>query len=224
MKKEIMTILAAGALVATCMETSQAAAISWTDWTDKTTSSVSGSLNVLGTDVDVVFSGSYSFAQTTSGGTNYWNPSAPYVSAAVDNAPPASDIIAFAAGGTKTITFSQAVVDPVLALVSWNGNTVDFGVPITILSYGSGYWGSGAPIKNDAGTGFYGSGEVHGVIQLIGAYSSITFTDTSENWHGLTVGVTGLPSSTVPEPSTLLLFGAGLIGLAGSRRGKNKGK
>lgn len=224
MKKEILTLLAAGALVATGMGTAQAATVAWTDWTGVSTaaSGVFGTLDVSGTMVDVAFSGAYSFAQT-SGGTNYWNPATPYLSTTVDNAPPASDIIAFAAGGQKTITFSQAVQNPLIALVSWNGNTVDFGVPITFLSYGQGYWGNGTPILNPAGTGFFGSGEVHGVIQLTGSYTSITFTDTSENWHGLTVGVTGLPSNAVPEPSTLLLFGAGLAGLVGvSRRGRNR--
>jgi hypothetical protein len=224
MKKEILTLLAAGTLLATAMDTAQAAPVAWTDWTGASTaaSQVMGTLDVFGTPVDVTFSGAYSFAQT-SGGTNYWNPSAPYLSATVDNAPPASDIIAFGAGGQKTITFSQAVQNPLIALVSWNGNTVDFGVPITILSYGQGYWGNGTPILNPAGTGFYGSGEVHGVIQLPGTYTSITFTDTSEYWHGLTVGVTGLPSNAVPEPGTLLLFGTGLAALVGvSRRERNR--
>jgi hypothetical protein len=122
-------------------------------------------------------------------------------------------------GGSKTITFSQVIQDPILALVSWNGNTVDFGVPIEILSYGTGYWGSGTPILNASGTGFYGSGEVHGVIRLPGNYSSIAFTDTSEYWHGFTVGVTSLPDS-VPEPASMLLMGTGLAGLIGACRKK----
>jgi hypothetical protein len=192
----------------------------WTDWTNVTVSApgVQGTLNIGSSTVGVTFSGAYSFAQT-SGGTNYWSPSAPYISAAVDNAPPASDIIGLNAGGTATITFSESVQDPLLGLVSWNTNIVDFGVPIQILSFGAGYWGNGTPI-NLTGTGFTGSGEVHGVIRLPGSYTSITFTHTSENWHGFTVGVAGLPGppSGVPEPATLLLFGAGLVGLAGLRR------
>lgn len=218
MKKKLLTGLALGVLMATCIESAQASTISWTDWTSSSVanSNVLGTLIVDGSPVDVTFSGPYSFAQT-SGGTNYWNPSAPYISTAVDNAPPASDIIALGAGGSKTITFSQEIQDPILALVSWNSNTVDFGVPIEILSYGTGYWGSGTPILNASGTGFYGNGEVHGAIRLTGDYSSITFTDTSEHWHGFTVGVTGL-SASVPEPATMLLMGTGLVGLIGARR------
>ena len=215
-KKMVAGLMSIGLALASGVSVAQASVISWADWTATAPSKVFGTLNVNGTSVDITFSGPYYFAQTN-GGTNYWNPSAPYVSSAVDNAPPASDIIALSAGGSKTISFSQVVQDPVIALVSWNGNTVDFGVPIEILSYGHGYWGNGTPILNASGTGFYGSGEVHGVIRLPGAYSSITFTDTSEYWHGFTVGVSSLHSSPVPEPATVFIWGAGLVGLVTAR-------
>src|SRR3546814_17527729 len=76
----------------------------------------------------------------TSSGTNYWieNNPAPYTSGSVDNAPPTTDIIALSAGGLKTITFSQAVTDPYLALVSWNGNSGDFSQPFDVISQGCG--------------------------------------------------------------------------------------
>lgn len=198
-----------------------AGTVYWTDWTSVTT----GAPGVLGTldpgsgPINVAFSGAYSFVQT-SGGVNYWNPSTPYISAVVDNAPPASDIIALSTGGTVNITFSEAVLDPLIALVSWNSNTVDFGVPIEILSFGQGFWGNGTPILNGDGDGFFGSGEVHGVIRLPGTYSAISFTHTSEGWHGFTVGVVGAGEQppTVPEPSTMLLLGLGLLAVAGVGR------
>lgn len=197
------------AVVLTPFATAHADPVFWTDWTTQSTALVSGTIGSDAGDVAVSASGVYSFAQTT-GGTNYWSPATPYVSADVDNAPPAADIIALSTGGTETITFSRAVVDPLIALVSWNGNTVQFSAPIEIVSFGSGYFGNGTPIVNAAGDGFFGSGEVHGVIRLRGTYTSFSFTHSSENWHGFTVGIT----SAVPEPLSGLLMLAGLPLLA----------
>jgi hypothetical protein len=41
-----------------------------------------------------------------------------------------------------------------------------------------------------------------------------TFTHTTENWHGFTVGVAGL-AKPIPIPATVWLFGLGVIGLIG---------
>ncbi len=223
--RNMMMVIVIAAVISIFAGTVSAAPVYWTDWTGtlSTASGVVGTINDGSNSIGVTYIGPYSFA-LTSGGTNYWNPSAPYISADVDNAPPASDIIALGTGGTKTISFSQTVTDPLIALVSWNGNTVDFGVPIQVLSYGAGYFGNGTPVVNTGGTGFFGSGEVHGVIRLLGSFETITFTDTSENWHGFTVGLasTGEPPTGVPEPSTLFLLGAGLAGIAFIRR-KSRG-
>jgi hypothetical protein len=203
----------------------------WTDWLTASTPGVQGTINIGESAVNVSFNGAYSFAQTT-GGTNYWNPATPYLSTTVINAPLSSDIIALNDGGTATITFSQAVQNPIFALASWNGVSVDFGAPIQFLSFGAGYWGNGIPIVDS--TGFYSEAylngahnEVHGAILLPGTFTSITFTHTTENWHGFTLGALGLGnlstesdtmSAPVPEPTTLLLLGFGLIGIAGYGR------
>lgn len=204
-------------LAAIAAAPASAAPVYWTDWTlaFPTAGTVSGTLTAGSDTLSVGYSGGYSFA-LTSGGTNFWTPASTFQSATVSNAPPASDIIALSTGRTATITFSQAVVDPLLALVSWNGNTVEFGAPIEFLSYGAGYFGSGTPILNAAGTGFFGSGEVHGVLRVIGTYTSISFTHTSEGWHGFTVGIVGVSTpgdgggGSVPEPMSLALLGLGL--------------
>ncbi len=202
-------------LILISVSAAQAATVYWTDWTTKGTNTVTGTMTIGSKTVDVTFSGAYYFAQT-SGGTNYWSPDTPYKSSTVDNAPPASDIIALGSGGTVTITFSEAVTNPLLALVSWNGNHPRFDDEITFLSYGQGYWGNGTPVMDADKKGFYGNGEVHGVLQLTGTYDSITFTHTGEYWHGLTVGAVDL--APVPIPAALWLFGSGLVGLVGLKR------
>lgn len=203
----------------------QAAPVYWTDWTSANVNAqaASGTLTVGATTVGVTYSGEFNFA-LTSGGFNYWTPATTYQGSGVDNAPPDADIIGLSIGGAKTITFSQAVVDPIIALVSWNDNTVDFGTPIDVLQTGPGYWGSGTLVVNATGTGFYGDGDVNGLIRLPGTFTSITFTDTTETWHGFTVGVTGLagtpppPPTGVPAPAPLAVLATGLLALAGVRR------
>lgn len=199
----------------------QAIVMNWADWQSSDTNSAYGKIDVNGTLVDVTVSNTnpLNFVQTGSG-TNYWTGSA-YTQGVVDNNPSASELVSFNQGGTVTITFSQAISNPFIALTSWNRNTVDFGESISFDSNGSGYWGSGTPIINGAGTGFYGSGEVHGLLTLSDdSRTSITFTHTGENWHGMTIGVEAL--AAVPEPSTLALMIAGLAGIGFSRRSKQK--
>jgi Ca2+-binding RTX toxin-like protein len=175
-----------------------AGTVSWTDWNSESSKQVSGNIAIGTKNIGITYSGDYVFAQTA-GGTNYWDASATYLSKTISNAPPDSDIIALREGGSKTITFSESVHNPVIGLISWESNTVDFGVPIKILSYGAGYFGSGTPILNATGTGFYGDGQVHGVIEVIGDYTSITFTDNYEWWHGLTVGIPELSNTNTGE-------------------------
>lgn len=196
--------------------TAQAVVVNWADLTNATTNQVTGTLNVNGTPVGVTYSGPYIFAQTNGTGTDYWtepNPALrPYTGGSVSNRPPGTDIVALSQGGTKTITFSQQVSDLYLALVSWNGNNVSFDHPFQIISEGCGFWGCGT-FTNVTPTSFTGSGELHGIIRFQGPLTSITFTDTTENWHGFQVGVAAL-GGAVPEPAAwaLMIVGFGLAG------------
>lgn len=200
-----------------------AVVVDWTDWTTYSGGVVDGTLVTGSTSIGVSYTGGVSGVQL-SGGTNYWTEysPAPYTSGTVSNAPPTTDIVQLASGGTGTITFTQAVLNPIIALVSWNNNTVDFGTQIEIVSYGQGYWGSGTPILNSGGTGFYGSGEVHGLIRVLGNFTTVSFAHTAENWHGLTVGVEGVATPEVPVPAGLPFLAAGIGALAlFSRRRKS---
>jgi len=200
----------------------------WTDWTSAATGtpgSAQGTITLPGpSTVSVSYTGEVYFAQT-SGGTNYWVQYSPppYTSATVDNGPPASELIALTGGYglTSTITFSEAVADPVMAIVSLGagGTPVQyvFDAPFDVLSVGYGYWGNGTLVEGPGNT--LTGQEGHGVIQFQGDFTSIRWTiPQREGWHGFTIGIMGLgdggPSPTIPAPGALLLggIGAGLIG------------
>lgn len=199
-----------------------AAFINWADWT-----SASGS-NVIGTigGANVTYSGTYNFVQTGSPSdshlANYWTEGspAPYTgNSVVDNAPTPREMISLYATTTNTLTFSQAITNPVMTIVSMGQYslpvTYDFNADFTVLSEGQGYFGNGYYSEDDVNeilTGY----ELHAAIQFIGTFTQISWTSSAENWHGFTVG------APVPEPATLLLLGSGLVGLVGAKRRKNR--
>ena len=168
------------------------AQVSWTDWTSAGPSTASGTLTFGTTPVGITYSGPYAFVQTACG-TNYWVPNV-YTSATVPNAPTPCDIVALDVGGSKSITFSQAVTNPFIAFLSWNGQGAT-PVPFTgfngatavtpflqLLSQGTSYWGSGT--ASVSGNNLIVSGEVGGTVELVGTFTQIDFSDLSENWHG----------------------------------------
>ncbi len=134
--------------------------------------------------------------------------------------------------GIETITFSGPVANPVLAIWSLGEpsqqTSFDFNSsePFTIAGGGGSaeYGGSGL-VLNSAGTGVTGN-EGNGLIELLGVYTSITFTTPNyENYYNFTIGedqtvtsTLGGGGGTVPEPATLSLFGMGLAAIPFARR------
>ena len=163
----------------------------WVDWhTILENGDVEGTATVSGGTVTVTYSGERAFVQTSCG-TNYWNPSTPYISATVPNPPPDCDIIALSQATAKTLTFSEPVANVFFAVVSLNGNGYRFDRDFDILSFDCGYWGCGTLTKqiNPPTYDLIGSGEPHGVIQLLGSFSSVSWTSLSnENWNGFSIG------------------------------------
>ena len=213
--------LLAGAVTATLVLAAPARAqVDWTDWTapGPTTpaNTIVGTLEFLGTPVVVTYTGPYAFMQASCG-TNYWSTPGTYTGAGVPTAPDNCEIIALTAGGPKTITFSQPVLNPLLGLVSWNGQpNVQLSTPFEVVNTGSGFFGSG--VLTPIAGGFSTSGEVHGTLRLLGTYSSITLDDDTEFWHGFTVGATALAPTRVPEPGTVTLLAVGLLALGTAAR------
>lgn len=180
--------------------------VTWVDWTSSDASSVYGSLTLDGAVVGVTYTGERSFVQTN-GGTNYWNPATPYISATVPNPPPTPDIIALHLQTSKQLTFSEPVTNPLFAVMSLNGNGYRFNRDFTILSQGRGYWGNGTLTRVVTtlpdGTVSYdlnGSGEPHGVIQFLGTFDTVAWTSlANENWNGFTIAVEHRAEVVPPE-------------------------
>lgn len=216
MKKSIFTIMLVLAVLSA--QSAGADVVSWTDWTSATVGTPGSAAGSIGS-IGVRYSGEVAFAQLGSG-TNYWTEGspAPYTgNAVVSNAPTAAEMIALASPYSfNTLTFSQIVTNPIMAIVSQGqpgfAVTYDFNTPFTVLSEGRGYWGDGSYILG-AGDVLTGS-ELHAVIQFTGSVSSISWSNVPyEYWHGFTVGLT-----SVPEPGTLFLLGLGMVGIAGLKR------
>jgi MYXO-CTERM domain-containing protein len=136
------------------------------------------------------------YGAQVSGGTNFWNPAAPYISAEVENSPPDTDIIQLAGGLNQTyrVLLSEPIKDPVMAIVSLGspgiGCTYDFDSPFTIVSQGVGYWGGSdtalTALEGDVLQGYEG----HGTIRFIGTFSTFSWTvPTTESWHGFTFAI-----------------------------------
>jgi hypothetical protein len=198
--------------------------VNWADWTSGTTGANGSATGVFDTaegPVNIGYSGEINFIQLGVG-TDFFSPTAPYISALVDNAPTPAEMISLSTTGSKTLTFSKPVDNLFFAVVSLNGNGYQFNQDFDIVSTGCGYWGCGGLQKVDLGGGLYQAnstgGEPHGVIRFTGAVSSITWSSlTNEDWNGFTVGTYGL-APQVPEPSTYALMALGLLGVAGAAR------
>lgn len=215
----------AGVFAVACFS-ANAAPIHWTDWTGTDLDATVGfqAQGVITTPTSIV-TVTYTnpqgvgFYQPT-GGTDYWTGGAgstsPYTSAAVDNRPTGTDIIALSQAGNQTLSFSKTIANPVFAFVSLNGNGYAFDQDFEILSLGGvdgnacGFWGCGGAEKvvADLGGGVFeyrlianniGGSEPHGALRFTGAFDTVSWRSlTNEFWNGFTVGVQGTADEVLP--------------------------
>jgi hypothetical protein len=248
---------AAVAAAALCLASAGAGAaqIFWSDWTGVDLDTGvgfrgEGTITTGTASIGVTYSNARGIGfYQPSGGTDFYTGgsggTSPYTSAAVDNRPTGTDIIALQFAGTQTLRFSQAIANPVFAFVSLNRNGYAFDQDFELLSLGGvdgkacGYWSCGGASKVvvDLGGGVFeyqlnanniGGTEPHGTLRFTGAFDTLTWRSSSnEFWNGFTVGVQGTAIEVfpevpevpgVPEPGSVALVGLGLFALARSSR------
>lgn len=179
----------------------QAQSTAWTDWTQETASTMTGTLALASGNVKVKFSGPQIYFTQLGEATDrdYWIAGTPDPYA-VTGRPVGTDIIGFT-GGTGTVkykvTFSKPVTNPVLAILSLGqvGSPARyvFSQTPTLVSSGVGYYGGCADclkVNKRTVTGTEG----HGVVQFIGSFQTLSWTEPDyENWHGISVGAPTAP-------------------------------
>ena len=194
----------------------------WTDWTSATNGNPGSAVGTLN-GVAVTYTGEIITYATGGTAAGFWAPDSSFIGGTVTTSPSiVGDLIGLQGSytGINKITFNSPIVNPVLAIWSLGSPSnqasfVNFSQTPTFEAGGpnSQYGGGPITVLGNTVSGLEGNG----VVQFTGMFTTLTWTNTSEFWYAFTVG-TAEGSTSVPEPTTMLLFGLGLIGVLGIRR------
>ena len=226
MKKILLTAFSAGMIGAAAYAGNQT--IDYTSWTSASpivngNGTVGGTLTTQGGPVSVSYSGNVAFSQINDSGTQFWtqpNPSLqPYTgNSVIANAPISPDIVALdeTTAGPNTITFSQAVDNPIMLINSLGQGGVNvkynFNQSFILLGAGQGFFGGDATSLSQPDPTTLSGNEGAGAIEFLGPVSQISWTTSGgEFWNGFTLGATDVQS--VPDQFSTF---SGLLGVLGS--------
>ena len=206
-------------IVAGSATVASAAVVTWTTWTSAST----GTAGPIG----LTYAGPAVSLETP---YPSYDPTSTFADGPiVNNAPvPANGILKVFGGNssTQTLTFSQAVVNPVFAIWSLGQGTIDASfvfnnaTPIFVAGGPNAEYG-GVPITVSGNT-VHGK-EANGTVQFLGTFTSLSWSNpVEENWYGFNVGFQSV--APVPEPATwfMMILGFAGVGFLTYRR-RNQG-